>query len=121
MLPIHSAINRGVLPRCHAASGPAPWEEEIAGLLWRGSQITSTACRVVSVSLEPHRSARLRLSCSSRNDAWKFVSLIKKPFEEVRLLGSIDGGKERDIVGEAHANSLSTMEMLQAYHSTAFR
>ena len=58
----------GVLPRCHAASGPAPCEEEIAGFLWRGSQIIIDSLPCGFCELEPHRSARLPLSYSCSID-----------------------------------------------------
>jgi hypothetical protein len=58
----------GVLPRCHAASGPAPCEGEIAGFLWCGSQIIIDSLPCGFCELEPHRSARLPLSYSCSID-----------------------------------------------------
>jgi hypothetical protein len=40
------------------------------------------------------------------NDAWVLVSLIQKPFEEIRVPGPVDGRKEGDVIAGSHADSL---------------
>src|SRR5262249_15617091 len=50
-----------------------------------------------------------------------FVSFVKKSFEEIRFLGTINGGEKRNVLGASHFNSLQCSGLFSSNYRTDYR